>query len=82
VLKAIKALSYGRAGRRGVVPPAVDMLAVIFPEMRGVLHGSVAGIDEVAAEHNFHLTTAFAHGSEMSTRWHAGAARSSGLPGC
>jgi LacI family transcriptional regulator len=58
------------------------MLAVIFPEIAGGFYTEVLrGIDEVAAEHNFHLTTAFAHGQRdehtlvmqaLQEQWFAG----------
>ena len=64
VLKAIKALGYhpSRAART-LSRKRSDMLAVIFPEIASGFYTEVLrGIDEIAAEHNFHLTTAFAHG--------------------
>jgi LacI family transcriptional regulator len=64
VLKAIQALGYhpSRAART-LSRKRSDMIAVIFPEIASGFYTEVLrGIDEVAGEHNFHLTTAFAHG--------------------
>jgi LacI family transcriptional regulator len=64
VVRAIKALGYHPSGAaRTLSRKRSNMIAVIFPEIASGFYTEVLrGIDEIASEHNFHLTTAFAHG--------------------
>ncbi len=64
VQKAIQALGYHpNHAARTLSRRRTDTLAAVFPEIAGGFYTEVLrGIDEIAAEHNFHLMTAFAHG--------------------
>ncbi len=64
VLKIIEALDYRPShAARTLARARTDALAVIFPQIAsGFFTEVLRGMDEVGAEHNFHLMTAFSHG--------------------
>lgn len=66
VLAAIEELGYrpSRAART-LARQQTDTLGVIFPEIESGFYTEVLrGIDDVAADHAFHLMTAFSHGRD------------------
>jgi LacI family transcriptional regulator len=64
VLRAIRDLRYRPShAARTLARQRTDTLGVIFPEIdSGFFSEVLRGIDQVAAEHHFHLMTAFSHG--------------------
>lgn len=64
VLKAIRDLGYRPShAARMLARQRTDTLGIIFPDIAGGFYAEVlSGIDNVAAEHRFHILTAFAHG--------------------
>src|ERR1051325_1847563 len=64
VLEAMKSLGYRPShAARTLARQRTDLIGVVFPEIAGGFFTEVLrGIDDVAAEHHFHLMTAFSHG--------------------
>jgi len=66
VLKAIKSVGFHPShSARTLARGRTDTLGVIFPIIAsGFFTEILRGIDEIAANHNFHLMTAFSHGRD------------------
>jgi LacI family transcriptional regulator len=64
VLEAMRSLGYRPShAARTLARQRTELIGVVFPEIAsGFFTEVLRGIDEVAAEHHFHLMTAFSHG--------------------
>src|SRR5262245_43071004 len=70
VEQAIRELGFGPShAARTLARQKQETLGVIFPEIDSGFYTEVLrGIDEVAAEHGYHLMTAFSHGQRRDER--------------